>query len=222
MTTKEALTYELSAIQSAIEAQQQRMKFLADLRTQPALIHTLEALNNQHPEIIAQIKQVQQWYYLPVTNAMNYLQDILMPLELNDLLRQRQQLESQLKLFETEKEQQSETGTENPPAAEGRPTDTTDSEQVNPAASTAGIGAHANQQAEEEMEDAVLTTSTAPDRSPAEDLENDDVNVVSQGDDSREDGDGGNADSSGRNGPDAQEFIPAIIGAAPEPSDYLA
>lgn len=218
MTTKEALTHELSAVQSAIEAQQQRMKFFADLRTQPALFYTLEALNNQHPEIIEQIRQVQQWYHLPVTNAMNYLQDIVMPLELNDLLRQRQQLESQLKLFETEKEQQSETGTEDPPAAEDRPTDSTGSEQVDPAASTAGIGAHATQQAEEEMEDAVLTTSTAPDRF----LENDAVNAVSQGDDSREDGDGGNADTSGSNGPDAQEFIPAIIGAAPQPSDYLA
>lgn len=237
MPSKKELTLELSALQSLIDAQTLRMKFLADLRKQPALLHTLTMLHHHHPELIQQIKQLQQWYGLSVTNAMNYLQSSVMPSELSDLTTQKHRLESELKLLEIEPQQQPEAETENPPDAESRPLETAGSAPVGPPECTpsdgdgdageqegnAEIAADLNQQAEEDTEDMLLNTFLMSSQSDAaDDMENEDLHAVSQGDDHREESHGGSADGSDGHGPHAQEFIPTLVGAPAPPPDYLA
>lgn len=211
MRTQKEITLEISALHSLIEAQMQRMKFLADVRTQPDLLHTLAALNHHHPEIIQQIKQVQSWYSLPILHAMDYLQQTLMPFELCDLASKKHRLESQLKLLEIEpeQEQQPAAGMESLPSAQSRPVETAGSEPIH--------------SAEENMEEELLNTSTRPDRYDTEDaLENEDLNALSQGNDSREESNGHSADGSDSSGPDAQEFIATCVVVPATPSDYLA
>lgn len=99
MKTKEELFLELMIYQGLIVAQVKRMEFLKSVRGDAVpLVSLLHALTTQHPEIMQQIRELQQSKGMTLVGALHHLQQELMPRQLNELWTHMQELESQLRL----------------------------------------------------------------------------------------------------------------------------
>lgn len=98
MTTKEELSLELMNHDRLIEAHVEKMKFMHMLRGQ-GLVNILYAMNTSHPELLQQLKESQKAYGLSLPHALEFLQQEVLPYQLQGLFKHKQPLENQLKLL---------------------------------------------------------------------------------------------------------------------------
>ncbi len=91
--TPEQLLHAYITNQDQIIAQMDRINFMWKLRAKPgSLLPRLTALEDHHPEVMQQLREVQQKHVLSVMHAMDYLQDVVLPQQLWDLQKERQKL----------------------------------------------------------------------------------------------------------------------------------
>lgn len=98
MTTKEELSLELTNHDRLIHAHVEKMKFLHMWRGQ-GVMKIMYAMNASHPELFQRFKEVQQAYGLSLPDALDFLQQGLLPYQLHGLFEHKRQLENQLKLL---------------------------------------------------------------------------------------------------------------------------
>lgn len=82
-----------------IEAEMARMALLRTIRSHSNLF-LVQNLRSQAPDIYEEIKKLHDEYSMKLDDALDYMQDLLMPNKLYSLLDQRQKLESQLEALQ--------------------------------------------------------------------------------------------------------------------------
>ena len=159
--TPEQLLHAYMTNQDQIFAQMDRIHFMEQLREKPgSLLPRLTALHTHHPEVMQQLQEVQQKHGLSVMHAMDYLQDVVLPQQLWDLQKERQELWLQVNQL---LDQVQPASTQEPQPDTDTGTDATPDSETTAAAAATPSEDHADKDEEKhEAEDGPDTQEVVP------------------------------------------------------------